>query len=303
MDKIVGFTSFMAIFNARSISKAAMVLNLTQPAVTKQLQQLETRIGKQLFVRVPRGVEPTPAAHDLARRIGVHLEALEMVAGSFKLGASELAGTVMIGGPAEFIGAKVLPALNALPDLHVRLRVSLEQPEALKTGLLSGALDLAVFTVKPSEQRISAAPLYLEELVLVAGERWAQRIPRDGLSATLLEDVPLLAYAEYLPLLRRYWRTVFGSLPQKSAALIVPDLRALELAAIAGYGVTVLPRYLVETAIRNRALHVLLEPAAVPTNQLFLAWRDSSRLQPRVIAVRDRLLGAGNSSGASAQIV
>ena len=280
----------MAIFNARSISKAAHQLNLTQPAVTKQLQQLETRIGKQLFVRVPRGVEPTPAAHDLARRIGVHLEALELVSTSFKLGASELAGTVMIGGPAEFIGAKVLPALHALPDLHVRLHVSLGQPEALKTGLLSGALDLAVFTVKPSEQRISAAPLYLEELVLVAGERWANRIPREHVSAKLLEDVPLLAYAENLPLLRRYWRTVFGSLPQQSAALIVPDLRALELAAIAGYGVTVLPRYLVETAIRNRALHVLLEPQGVPTNQLFLAWRDSSSLHPRVIAVREALL-------------
>lgn len=289
MDKIAAFRSFMAIFNARSISKAAHHLNLTQPAVTKQLQQLEGRIGRQLFVRVPRGVEPTPAAHDLARRIGVHLEALELVSGSFKLGVNELAGTVMIGGPAEFIGAKVLPNLNALTDLEVRLRVTLAQPEALKTGLISGALDLAVFTVKPSGQRISAVPLYLEELVLVAGQRWAQRIPREQVTAKLLTDVPLLAYAENLPLLRRYWRTVFGHLPQQSAALIVPDLRALELAAIAGWGVTVLPRYLVEASLRSGALSVLLEPKDAPTNQLYLAWRDTGSSHPRVSAVRDAL--------------
>ena len=108
-------------------------------------------------------------------------------------------------------------------------------------------------------QQISAVPLYLEELVLVAGERWTERIPREHLSAKLLEDVPLLAYAENLPLLRRYWRTVFGVLPQQSAALIVPNLRALELAAIVGCGVTVLPRYLIEASLRGRALHVAAE--------------------------------------------
>ena len=292
MDQLASFRSFMAIFNARSVSKAALALNLTQPAVTKQLQQLETRIGKQLFVRVPRGVEPTPAAHDLARRIQPHLEALELVAGGFKLGSSELAGTVMIGGPAEFISVKVLPALASLTALELRLRVTLGQPEALKSGLLSGALDLAVFTVKPSNQLISAVPLYLEELVLVAGERWTERIPREHLSAKLLEDVPLLAYAENLPLLRRYWRTVFGVLPQQSAALIVPNLRALELAAIAGCGVTVLPRYLIEASLRGRALHVLLEPSDPPTNQLFLAWRSTDSLHPRVSAVQGALLRA-----------
>ena len=289
MDQIGAFRSFMAIFNARSISKAAAHLNLTQPAVSKQLQQLEARLGKQLFVRVPRGVEPTPAAHDLARRIGGPLEALESVAGSFKLGSGELAGAVMIGGPAEFIGAKVLPALASLSDSALRLRVILGQPEALTTDLLSGALDLAIFTVKPSSQRISAVALYLEELVLVAGERWRQRMPQQGVNAALLEDVPLLAYDEHLPLLRRYWRTVFGSLPQASAALIVPDLRALELAAIAGCGVTVLPRYLVEASLRSGALHLLLEPPNPPTNQLFLAWRDTASLHPRVTAVRNVL--------------
>lgn len=289
MDQIASFRSFMAIFNARSVSKAALALNLTQPAVTKQLQQLETRLGKQLFVRVPRGVEPTPAAHDLARRVGRHLEALELVAGGFKLGSSELAGTVVIGGPPEFIGAKVLPSLSALIELGLRLRVSLGQPDTLKSGLLSRALDLAVFTVKPSDQLISAVPLYIEELVLVAGERWAQRIPREHLSAKLLKDVPLLAYAENLPLLRRYWRTVFGHLQQQSAALVVPDLRALELAAIAGCGVTVLPRYLIEASLRSGALQLLLEPSDPPTNQLFLAWRTTVSLHPRVIAARELL--------------
>ena len=92
------------------------------------------------------------------------------------------------------------------------------------------------------------------------------------------EHLPLLAYDEHLPLLRRYWRTVFGSLPQSSAALIVPDMRTLELATIAGCGVTVLPRCLVKASLRSGALQLLLEPPDPPTNQLLLAWRDSSRL-------------------------
>ena len=88
--------------------------------------------------------------------------------------------------------------------------------------------------------------------------------------AKLLEGVPLLAYDEHLPLLRRYWRTVFGSLPQSSAALIVPDMRALELATIAGCGVTVLPRCLVKASLRSGALQLLLEPPDPPNKEA--AW-------------------------------
>jgi DNA-binding transcriptional LysR family regulator len=292
MDNLNQLRTFMAVYRTASVSKAAERVNLTQPAVTKQIQQLELRVQHQLFTRVPRGVIPTPAAHEFARRIEPHLDALEALAASLRIGAGgELEGTVFIGGPAEFLGAKLLPALASLPAQHINLRVSFGAPETLAADLESGVLDLAVFTVRRSSKALKVTPLYQEELVLVGHQSWAERLPRKALETrgdALLNGVPILAYAEELPLLRRYWRKVFGRVPSMSAALVVPDLRALVTTAAAGYGVTVLPRYLVEGAISSGQLTELLQPAQPPINQLYLAMR-SERVHPRVLFVKERL--------------
>jgi DNA-binding transcriptional LysR family regulator len=289
MDNLNQFRTFLAIYQQGSVSKAAEKLNLTQPAVSKQLQQLEARMNRQLFVRVARGVEATPAAHDLAKQISTHLEALENISNAVKLGTKTLAGTVFLGGPAEFIGQKILPALHRLPELQIQIRVQLEQPESLKTALISGMLDLAVFTVRRSDAKLTSAALYQEELVLVGNRNWKESIPHEGLSAGILEQVPLLGYSEDLPLIRRYWRKIFNTLPKNSASMVIPDLRALENAAAAGYGVTVLPRYLIENSLRNGTLFELHHPTQIPTNQLYLGWRNS-KLHPRVVFVRDLLV-------------
>src|SRR5437763_1531955 len=61
---------FIAIVEHRSISRAAEHLRISQPALTRQLHQLERHVGTPLFEHVPSGVSPTPAAlalHEHAR--------------------------------------------------------------------------------------------------------------------------------------------------------------------------------------------------------------------------------------------
>lgn len=69
--------SFLAVHRAGSITAAADLLGLAQPTVTAQLKTLEATLGRPLFQRLPRGVAPTAAADELARRISDPLDALE----------------------------------------------------------------------------------------------------------------------------------------------------------------------------------------------------------------------------------
>jgi DNA-binding transcriptional LysR family regulator len=62
------FEIVSAVAEARSVSRAASVLGLTQSAVTHALQTLEDQIGAELFVRSPKGLEPTDAANVFLRR-------------------------------------------------------------------------------------------------------------------------------------------------------------------------------------------------------------------------------------------
>ena len=92
--------SFLAIYRAGSLTRAARLVHLTQPALSQQLRSLEAHLGRRLFTRLPRGLEPTPAAHDLATTIGPHLDALGAIAEHARVGAEHIAGPI-----ATFRGA------------------------------------------------------------------------------------------------------------------------------------------------------------------------------------------------------
>jgi DNA-binding transcriptional LysR family regulator len=289
--------SFQNIYRLGSFSKAAQHLNLTQPALSKQIQQLEQRLGHTLFTRLPRGIAATPAAHELARRIGSHLDALESLSDTFKLGGSSLNGTVYLGGPSEFLGAKILPALAGLYEENILLRVKLGQPETLLEELQSGALDMFVSTIRLSRPGLETTALYLEELVLIGNAYWASKLPAKQLAtkgADLLSQTPLLAYSEELPLLRRFWRKTFGKVSETTATLVIPDLQAIVQSAKAGAGVTVIPRYLVEAELESGELLELYKAPKPTVNQLYLV-SQGKKVHPRVAYVRDRLLRSSSS--------
>jgi DNA-binding transcriptional LysR family regulator len=300
MSRLNLLRTFLAVYRAESISGAAKTLNLTQPAVTKQMQQLEAQLKRALFLRLPRSIVPTPAADELARRVADHLDALEITLEATKIGANDLAGTVYIGGPSEFLGAKLLPALSDLHAQNVQLRVLLGQPEELLEDLRGGALDLMVSTVRVASRGLEVTPLYLEELVLIGSAAWAKRLPARALETrgvALLDGIPLLAYAEELPLVRRYWRKVFGRALAGQASIVVPDLRAIAQAVSAGAGITVLPRYLVEGMLERSEVIQLLEPKQPPVNQLWLVARPGPRSQPRVEFVKAQIARASSAWG------
>src|SRR4029077_11735587 len=107
--------------------------------------------------------------------------------------------------------------------------------------------------------RIKLAPL-------VASPYWANLLPRQAeLSASHLAQAPLLAYAEDLPLISDFWDSVFGKgLEERRAAVVAPNWQALMGLAIAGAGITVLPRCYCEGELQRGELLELIQPAQFP---------------------------------------
>ncbi|MGW0943018.1 LysR family transcriptional regulator [Streptomyces sp. NPDC002623] len=68
--------TFLAVYRSGSFTAAAPQLGLSQPTVTAQIRTLEQQSGRELFTRLPRGVEPTPPAHELAEQVAAPLDAL-----------------------------------------------------------------------------------------------------------------------------------------------------------------------------------------------------------------------------------
>lgn len=291
--------TFLEVYRTGSLSAAAERLGVSQPAVTGQLARLEEQLGTRLFVRSRRGAEPTERAVALAAEVGLHVDGLRSALGPRDVEPA-VRGLVRIGGAAELMTVRVLPALAPLVAQGLQLRTTLGLGDELLAALAAGHLDLVVSSVRPRQDDVVAAPLVDEEFLLVGPPALAHTVDQVRLAAdpvAALAHLPLVAYAEDLPIVRRYWRSEFGRRPPNATALVVPDLRAVLASVTGGAGVSVLPRYLVAPALESGQVVELHHPEAPPLNTLYLAGRRGVPHGPAVSAVRARLTGAAAEWG------
>ncbi|MBO1332999.1 LysR family transcriptional regulator [Streptomyces sp. VRA16 Mangrove soil] len=284
--------TFLAVHRSGSFTAGARLLGLSQPTVTTQIRALETQLGRELFERLPRGVAPTPFADELAARIVAPLDAL---GGLLRERATD---PVHLAGPAEYLSHCVLPTLAPLIDRGVQLRITFGLTDELLAALRAGRHDLVVATVRPRGRTLPSVPLADEEFVLVAApavaDRIGDRLTTEGPDA--LNEVPLVTYAEDLPIVRRYWRHVFGERLTRAPAVTVPDLRAVTAAVTGGAGFSVLPRYLCDAELARGDLRLLHAPEDAPINTAFLVQRPGSSANPHVTLVRDHLARAARTA-------
>ncbi|MDQ0582119.1 LysR family transcriptional regulator [Streptomyces rishiriensis] len=292
--------TFVTVHRAGSFTRAAALLGLSQPAVTSQIRTLERQLGRPLFLRQARGVTPTSIGDELAHKAAPHLDALVEIAGTGP-GDEAAERTLHLAGPPEFTAERALPALTELSGddgLGFALRASFGNAEEVLEGLAAGHHDLAISTARPRGSLLTATPLCDEEHVLVAAPQWDERIDagnlcRKGVSA--LENLPVVEVHESLPLVSRYWASVFDSRPAASGTVIVPDLRAVLACTAAGAGLAVLPRYLCAAALERGDIVALHEPAVPPLRTYVLVARTGTLATPHIARAHEWLLGAATA--------
>ncbi len=295
MNHLIYLRTFLDAYRAGSLTRAAQRLGITQPSASAHIAALEEMLGKPLFVRQARGVAPTAAADDLARSVAAHLDGIETTMGAAQARSTHLSGTVHLVGPAEYLSARIGPALAPLAIEGLRLRIQTGNRDRIYAALEEGHADLAVTASPPDGNVHGFAELDRERLLLVAAPVLAERAKARIITAEFLCGLPCLAYDETLPLLRPFFEQVFGKTPDMQALATAPDLRILIGMAQAGTGWTVLPDYLCTDALASGSLVELPTPRPGPDNSLYLAWNKAALRHPRIVYVRDFLLTKSNA--------
>jgi DNA-binding transcriptional LysR family regulator len=180
-----------ALASATSIAQAAERLHVTQPVLTRALQDVEAVLGVRLFERSARGIVPTVFGAAFAGHARTVLAQLRATAEHMAELAGGSAGTVTVG--THLAGSNlVLPlAIARLKRTRPKVTVVVREgnPESLTAGVLVGELDLVVgrLTSLDDAGRLRQEPLYAEPVRLVA---------RDGHPAA--GPVPSRALADLL---------------------------------------------------------------------------------------------------------
>lgn len=270
MSHLTHLKTFMEVFRASSISRAAEKLGITQPAASLHIQSLEAFVGKPLFIRRSRGVVATDAAEELARSVSPFIDGLESRLSAMRAGSLE-GGTVHFAGPPDFIHTRLANALVPLMDLGLKIRFHTGNKQRIYELLSGGNVDLAITASLPDERIFGYAHLLAERMLLVHSPSLSHEIGSNPDSDVLMK-LPLIAYDEDLPLVRTLWSMMFQLGPELQASLTIPDLRIIRDLVIGGHGWSVLPDYHCTDALEQGLLVTPTRIESAPTNNLYLVW-------------------------------
>ncbi len=162
--------SFLAIAKAGSITSAAEQLNVTQPALTRRLQQLEEHFGASLLARGRKGAVLTEIGklveHE-ARQIVARYEQLrEQVAVHQRLEG----GTIRIGGGATAVSFVLPEAIAAFQNNHPNVHFHLKEAgrSEIANDVATGQLEICLFTMPVHHRDLLIEPMLEDRIVLVA---------------------------------------------------------------------------------------------------------------------------------------
>jgi DNA-binding transcriptional LysR family regulator len=155
----------------RHLGRAAEAMNISQPAATKLLQQLEDSLGEKLFERLARGMEPTAYGEILVRYAHRVVSDFGSAREEMLALRSGLSGALRVGSVPGAVPELLAPALVEYRRRHPQVAVSVvvETSDVMQAQLEQGDVDLVLgrLTDGHDESRYASVPLLGESQVVV----------------------------------------------------------------------------------------------------------------------------------------
>jgi len=280
---------FVKIVDIGSLTQAAEVLHIAQPALSQQVATLEGELDQQLLIRTKRGVTPTEAGKILYTHARTILRQCEQAQLAVCNVGQTLTGQVSIGlAPGTAASSVTMPLLQAvraeLPEVLVYLHEN--SGAALNDKLLSGQLDMAVLYDRSPVAGITSQPVLKEDLFLVG----TRDCPGQSVDLNAVAEMNLFLPRDYSAVRLRVDEAF--SLRRLTAKIIgeIDSISTLTAAIASGMGVTVLP----ESAARSlsSAANGWMARISSPSMSLPLSLNVSARgsLSPQAQAVKEILM-------------
>lgn len=185
---------FLSIVEHGSLSRAAEVLHVAQPALSLHLKRLEAQFGCQLLHRTTRGVVPTENGQRLAQRARTLLEHTNNLVDEVRGLEAVPSGPAVIGIPTSIGTILTVPLVKRVRDLFpdIRLKVVEALSGHMREWVLSGQADLAVtFGAEPTPG-LTTQFLARESLCLVGPKDDALIRHATAIEMDQVLDLPLI---------------------------------------------------------------------------------------------------------------
>jgi LysR family nitrogen assimilation transcriptional regulator len=283
--------SFVKIVDAGSISRAADILHIAQPALSQQLSLLESQFGQQLLIRSKRGVALTEAGRALYQHAQLILRQVEQAQAAVSVSGRAPAGSVSVGlAPYSTGAALALPLLRAVRERYpdIVLHINENFGGVISEAIMTGRMDMAFIYDAGPIRGVQFEPMRTEDLYLVAGPGEAPADPNAAeVDVAELADVGLLLPSR-IHTIRQVVDAAFarsGGAPKVIGE--IESVLTLVSAVSAGVGATVLPWSAARAILDTRTLVVRRIANPAIEVKLSLCTSDHQPLSEAALAVHD----------------
>ena len=256
---------YVAIVDHGSLSRAALVLHVAQPALTQQLRQLEDELGAQLLHRSAQGVLCTDAGKVFYEHAQAILKQVADARSAVIQSTTRPSGSVTLGLPHSISGALALPLLMATRASYpeITLQLTEELSGNLADQLKSGRINLAVLFDDGQLGGFTSTPLIDEDLMFIC--RAGSAFDPGGVSVSFADALrqTLILPAQQQGVRPRIENAAHAAGLALANVIEINSIAILKSALLADMGATLLPVAPLQDQVDSGALvaRALRDPA------------------------------------------
>ncbi len=283
---------FVQIVDSGSITRAAAVTGVAQPALSQQLAVLENELKVKLLERSVSGVTPTRAGSILYARAQTILRQFDELRDAVHREVQPLSGAVSLGMSPTMVPRFAMPLIEKVctqhPEMHLQIRE--EGSAVLNDLLVKGRIELCISPTRPDGDAIVGEEILCEQLILMYPASWD--IPDDA----SLADLAALPWV--VPRQPNSIRTIVDAVFAASSltprvAVELDSLQNVMETVRRGLGVGAMVAGVIQDDLAAGKLKARKLGDAPPMRPMFLSHRRSPALTPAASFVYDILREIG----------
>ncbi len=290
--------TLVAVTKAKSFSKAAEDLGVTQSAISQSIKNLESKLDVKIFKRSGKNVVLTPEGERLYQFGSLFLSELHETLDQIQNDKDQMRGKVRIGTLTgigkSWLAHEIVDYAKENPDL--RLSVRLGHQEDLISDFENNLLDILILPEDEIPSQGEREFFVEEKATLVFPKDNKSFTFTDNLTMSQLEELPIVLFEKDDHLFFRWCRIKFKAIPKKLNIRFMVNSHGHILQAVhEGLGIAVVPNHVLNRSYFKDKVSTLGGEFEVPSGKLYIVYQKESENLARIKNTIERLLSHRNT--------
>jgi DNA-binding transcriptional LysR family regulator len=268
VDRLHAMEIFVRVVDGGSLTAAARVTGVGQPAVSKTIAALEDQLGVVLLLRTARRMTPTDAGQHFYERARRILDEADEAWGAARGEGAALSGRLRVCAPVTFARLNMLPHIHHFMAAHPDLKLDLVLDDR-NVDLIAENIDVALRMGSLPDSSLTARKIGSGERMVVASPDYLERCGTP-ISPAELASHDAITYAQ--PVMDDEWRFRKGTAESSirlEGRLMVTAAEGLREAILAGCGIGIVSRWMMGKELGSGTVVQLLPDWQLPPVDLW----------------------------------